>query len=416
MIEKKHVAIIGGGAAGIAAAEELSGHGLSVAVVEKSPFVGGHAARLSCKAAEACVKCGACMVQDRLTRLAGRPNVHLMTDTHIVAADQKDRFVLGYHARPALVDPTCCDGCGDCLAECPQEGALARSHTPGFGAPVTVNSTLCRYIIDQSCTQCRDVCSRDAIDLDAKERSGQLMADAVLIATGFTPCNPKEKPYGYGRFPDVVTNLDAERILRSHGSLVRPSNGKEPDRIAFIQCVGSRDNRMGHPWCSKICCGSALRTAGLVLHQRPETSISFFYIDVQTFGKDFHTYYDHIRQKVRLVRAVPGGIVAAESGRLNISYFDSGSNRSIEEAYDMAILSVGISPPEANQHMAVLFGIGVDENGFLQSHPSPPGEMPAGVYTAGAALEPMSIADSIESAGKAAWDVIQYLESRSACA
>lgn len=416
MIEKKHVAVIGGGITGIAAAEELARRGLSVAVVERSSSMGGHAARLNCKAGDACVKCGACMVQDRLTRLAGRSDIKWMTDTRIVAVNQKDHFVLKYRAQSPIINPTRCDGCGDCLSECPQDGALVRQYTPCSGPPVIINSNLCRYMTDRSCTQCREICPREAIDLDAGEATGQLLADAVLVATGFIPYNPKEKPYAYGRFPNVATLLDAEQILRTHGSLVRPSDGSAPDRIAFIQCVGSRDNRIGHPWCSKVCCGSALRTAGLVLHQRPETTITFFYVDLQTFGKDFNAYYDCIRQRVQLVRAVPGGVVAAENGSLNIAYFDSRSNRSVEEVYDMVILSAGISPPEDNRILSALFGIGMDDHGFLRPHPLPPDEMPRGVYTAGAALEPMSIAESIESAGQVAWDIVHYLASGSDCA
>lgn len=356
MIEKKHVAIIGGGIAGIAAAEELSLREISVTIVEKSPFIGGHASQLSCKATEACVKCGACLVHDHLALIAGRKNIHLLTDTRIVDVDQTDGFSLGYRSQPA---------------------------------------------------------PSDAKELDTEGRSGQLKADAVLISSGFMPYDPIEKPYGYGRFPDVITTLDAEQILQTHGTLIRPSDGERPKRIAFIQCVGSRDKRIGRPWCSRICCGSSLRTAGLVLHQRPESSITFFYIDVQSFGKDFQSYYDRIQKKIRLVRAIPGGIVVDENGCLNLAYFDPDTNRSIEAPFDMAVLAVGLSPSTDNQQLAALLGVDLDEYGFIKAHSLSSDTMSRGVFAAGASLAPMSIADSIESAGKTAWDIIQYLESTS---
>ena len=356
MIEKKHVAIIGGGITGIAAAEELSRREISVTIVEKSSYVGGHASRLSCKATEACVKCGACMVHDHLARIAGRKNIHLLTETRIVDVDQTAGFSLGYRSQPA---------------------------------------------------------PNDAIEPDTEGRSGQLQADAVLISSGFMPYDPTGKPYGYGRFPDVITTLDAEQILQTHGSLIRPSDGAAPKRIAFIQCVGSRDKRIGHPWCSRICCGSSLKTAGLVLHQHPETAVTFFYIDVQSFGKDFQIYYDRIQRKVRLVRAIPGGIVADENGCLNLAYFDPDTNRSIEAPYDMAVLAVGLSPSADNRQLAALLGIDLDEYGFFKADGLASDAISRGIFSAGASLAPMSIADSIESAGKTAWDIVQYLESTS---
>ena len=418
MIEKKRVAIIGGGVTGIAAAQELALNGLSVTIIEKSPYLGGHAARLSCKAAEACVSCGACMVQDRLARISGIEAVHMLSDSRIEYVDRKDGFTLEYRKQPVCIDIARCDGCGDCLPECPQSGALQRTHDTTAGPQVLLRPEQCRYFNDQSCTCCRDACPNNAIELNAVETSGELKVDALLLASGFKPYDPTEKPYGYGRFPDVITSLDADRLLLEHGALIRPSDGKAPERIAFIQCVGSRDNRIGHPWCSKICCGSALRMAGFVLHQRPDTAVTFFYIDIQSFGKDFQTYYDRISEQVRLVRALPGGIVAAEDGTLQLAYFDTRSNQSIEEPYDMAVLSVGLTPSADSRQLARLLDIELTEDGFFKMHDASPDALPSGIFTAGAALGPMSIAECIESAGKAAWDIIQYVgcQSSSGCA
>jgi heterodisulfide reductase subunit A len=240
-----------------------------------------------------------------------------------------------------------------------------------------------------------------------------LKADAILVTSGFSPYDPTEKPYGYGRFPNVVTNLDAEKILQQWDSLIRPSDGKIPRRIAFVQCVGSRDIRIGHPWCSRICCGSALRMANLVLHRHPDTAITFFYIDVQTFGKDFQLFYDQIRDRIRMIRVIPGDIVADANDQLQVAYFDPQTHSSIEEPYDLAVLSVGLRPSSDNTALADMFGLGLTQYGFLRPQ-DPTSDSPRGVFAAGSLLGPMSIAESIDSAGQAAWEIVSFFQEEPA--
>ncbi len=240
--------------------------------------------------------------------------------------------------------------------------------------------------------------------------AGELKADALLLTTGFKPYDPSDKPYGYGRFPNVLTLLDAEGRLQRHGHLSCPSDGQPPERIAFIQCVGSRDSRIGHPWCSKICCGAALRMARLIQQRRPQTAVTFFYIDVQTFGKNFQQYYDQTRRQVRMVRAIPGDIVQTEAQRLQVAYFDPDTRKALEAPFDMVILSAGIAPRPDNAILADMLGMPLAQSGFFLSHASQETGKGAGVFTAGAALGPMSIAESIDSAGKAVWDLLNYLK------
>jgi heterodisulfide reductase subunit A len=228
-------------------------------------------------------------------------------------------------------------------------------------------------------------------------------ADAVILATGFKPFDPQSKPYGYGRFPNVVTNLELERILRQRSIPVRPSDRATPERIAFVQCVGSRDEHLGHLWCSKVCCASALRAARLIKMRRPEIDITFFYIDVQTFGKDFQTFYDGARDEVTMVRALPGDVFVAAADRLRMAYFDPKGRQSREELFDLVVLSVGITPAVDNRALARLFQVTLEQSGFLPGFPGP------GVFSAGTARGPMSIAESIVSAGQAALQAAEYL-------
>jgi heterodisulfide reductase subunit A len=243
---------------------------------------------------------------------------------------------------------------------------------------------------------------------DALSPSGVLKADVLLLTTGFEPYDPSDRPYGYGRFPNVLTLLGAEERLRRFGHLTCPSDGQPPAQIAFIQCVGSRDSRIGHPWCSKICCGAALRMARLIQHRRPQTAVTFFYIDVQTFGKNFQRYYNQTCRQVRMVRAIPGDIVQTEAQGLQLAYFDPDTRKAMEEPFDLVVLSTGITPNNAD--LAGMLALPLADTGFFLSHERQDAGKGAGIFTAGAALGPMSIAESIDSAGKAAWDLLNYLK------
>lgn len=246
----------------------------------------------------------------------------------------------------------------------------------------------------------------------AVARRGQtttMRADALLVTSGFAPYDPSEKPYGYGVFPNVLTNLDAERVLRENGMMLRPSDGRPPERMAFIQCVGSRDARIGHPWCSKICCGSALRMAGLIQHRQPRVVVTFFYIDVQTFGRNFEHYYGETRKRLEIVRAIPGDIFKADDDRLRLTFYDPHTRKPAESIYDAVVLSVGLTPAPDNRALARMLGWPLADTGFFRPHDNGTAGPAAGIFTAGAALGPMSIAETIDSAGRAAGDIARYL-------
>lgn len=243
----------------------------------------------------------------------------------------------------------------------------------------------------------------------ASTNSGSLRADAVVVATGFKVYDPSDKHFGYGRYANVVTNLEAESILRKQTLLQKPSDNLPVDRIAFIQCVGSRDTQIGHDWCSKICCGSALRMARLAQARQPELKATFFYIDVQTFGKDFQAFYDQACGQIQMVRSIPGDIFQLDDGCLQAVYFDPDTHQPLEATFDMVVLSAGMMPVVGSHELARMFNWPLAENGFLQGHATTGGSHPPGVYVTGTALGPASIAESIDSAGKAVWDVLNYL-------
>jgi len=410
-LNEKHVAIIGGGVTGLTAADELARRGVHVSLIDKTPFLGGHAIQLACKATDTCVKCGACVVEDKLQRAGRHAHVDFYTGTTIRQVSTGAAFSVDYEIRTPLVDAEKCDGCGICFQKCPVAGALIAGKAPRLGPCVAIRRELCRFFDDAVCALCRDACPQGAITLSDRSRNGRLEVDALLVATGFRPYNPAEKSFGYSRFPDVVTNLEAERILREHTLLRRPSDGELPERIAFIQCVGSRDAKLGHPWCSKICCGSSLRMARLVQARQPQAQVTFFYIDIQTFGKDFQAFYENSQNAMAFVRAIPGDIFKTVDGHLQVVYFDPKSHESTESLFDMVILSAGLTPAADNAELVRMLNWNQTSTGFIQSRQEHP-EPPAGVFVAGSAQGPMTIAESVGSAGQAVWQILDYLEGR----
>jgi len=340
MLEKK-VLVIGSGVAGLSAAVELAALGIDVEVMEQADEPGGHARQFTCKATDKCVKCGACIVEEKIMDAVSSPKVKIYTGVRLDDIQKLDRL--------------------------------------------TANFT------------------------DKEGSTHALTADAVIIASGFNAFDPERKPYGYRVFDNVITNLELESMLRKQGSISRPSDNKEPDRMAFIQCVGSRDAKLNHLWCSKVCCGSALRMARLIKSKQAAVEIAFFYMDVQTFGKDFQTFYSMVQNDVKMIRAIPGDVYRTEDDKLKVNYFCAGNKEGTEDIFDMLVLSVGITPGKGNNALAEMMDITLDESGFFgplgdkgkDDHPA--------VFSVGTANGPMSIADSVADAGRVVWDVVNYL-------
>jgi len=337
----KQVLVVGGGISGLSAALDLARLGVAVVLAENSGVLGGHAAQLSCKAAERCVACGACMVEEKIRQATAEPNIRILLNAGIDKIERQKRF---------------------------------------------------------------------EVTLKQDREMLHIAADAVLMASGFAPFDPANKPYGYGRFENVMTTLELDRMLRRIGAVKRPSDAKMPGNMAFIQCVGSRDSSIGHLWCSKICCGTALRAARCIQNRQPGMEPTFFYIDVQNFGKNFQTYYADTQQQVRMIRSIPADVLKTADDRLKLSYFDPDTQAYQEAVFDMVILSIGLMPSESTRNLAAMLNIGMDGPAYARKTPIP---LPDGVFAAGAALEPMSIAESVLSAGRAACDIFHYLETAS---
>ena len=407
----KNVLIIGGGVAGLSAAVELADFDIQVELIEKSNFLGGHAIGYACKAINnTCVKCGACMVEEKLHSTITHPHINIFTASQVQNISKNHRFSASIQQEPLYIDPEKCTNCGLCFDRCPVDGATLQGFSKSNHPFYAINKEKCLYFKDQSCTICRDECPETAIDLNKKASEHNIETDAVLISAGFQPFNPKDKPYGYGRFKNVVTGLDLESMLKQSGLVKKPSDNMPPDRTAFIQCVGSRDAKLNHLWCSKVCCGSALRMSRLIRERHPETEITFFYMDVQTFGKDFEQFYKNVQKEVRMIRVIPGDIIETDGQRLKVNYVDNHTHKTLEEVFDLVVLSVGITPCQDIGTTSGLLGIEPDDTGFVRSDDKKTSASVTGVFAAGTVRGPMSIPETIADAGSAVWKIIKHLK------
>ncbi len=407
----KNVLIIGGGVAGLCASLELANLGIQIELVEKSIFLGGHAIGYTCKATRnTCVKCGACMVEEKLKNAVSHPNIKILIGSQVKNISKNGRFTINIHQKPRYIDSQKCNQCAICLDRCPLDGAIlngfSKNNIPFYG----INEEKCLYLKDTSCHICRDECPEKAINLDEKSSKYVSEADAVLVATGFQPFSPVGKPYGYGLFKNVLSTLDLERMLKQTTRVKKPSDNKPPERIAFIQCVGSRDSKLNHLWCSKICCGSALRMARRIKDRQPEIDITVFYMDVQTFGKDFEQFYKDAQEEVRMIRAIPGDIYETDRQKLKINFLNNTTHETLEEIFDLVVLSIGITPGKDNGEIAELLHLNLADSGFFESGAEEASAPNTGIFTAGTISGAMSIPEAIASAGKATRQIVKYLK------
>ncbi|MEW6349052.1 MAG: FAD-dependent oxidoreductase [Thermodesulfobacteriota bacterium] len=359
--------IIGGGVAGLAVAKALSDNGWPCVIVEKDRRLGGRVADWPCVATESCQRCFACSVEDVAHEVQSSPHVTTLLGHRIssVARDNGNAFRVGVRAEEQG-PPSLATG-GDTNVE---------------------------------------------IDLgDSLQGGGSesiLEASAVVVATGFEPYDPTEKGFwGYGQVEGVLTLKDLNVFLRNDDLAGFAGKCDQPLRVAFLQCVGSRDRSIGANYCSHYCCQSALRTALKLRSEFRDWDITVFYIDLQIPGKlAADLVQSAIQRNVRLIQGVPGEIVPRSDGHLDIVREDSGRN--IHETYDRIVLSIGQRPSESSAHMGEMLGLEADEFGFLASRHGTDSCRTAipGVYLAGTCGGPKTIEETLLHASETAWAIL----------
>ncbi|MFO7964446.1 MAG: FAD-dependent oxidoreductase [Desulfobacterales bacterium] len=389
--ENKSILVIGGGIAGLTSAWELSRFGYNVELIEKTCFLGGHGIQFCCKATDECVQCGACSVEDMLKKVVEAPNITIHLATEVESIHRNGTFSVKLKKSS--------------LQTADSEQGIIQGIIKGYSK----NNRPLYVVVDP---QKADHIPEDAVNVKNLGTDGRLEADAVILASGFEPFRAEIKStYGYGRFKNVITGMDLERLKRNYGRVVRPSDEKPPERIAFIQCVGSRDERLGNLWCSQVCCPYAMRMARDVKYNNQEAKITIFYMDIQNAGKNFPEFYAKCKSEMKFVRTIPVDVFPLENDRLKMRYLDEPNGTPVEDEFDLIVLSIGITPGPDNRALAELLGLSLNKDGFVASTDSLNRTTTAanGVFMAGTIEGPKTIAASIAHAGHAAREVMKFL-------
>ncbi len=407
------VLVIGGGIAGIQASLDLAESGVRVYLMERLPVIGGRMAQLD--KTFPTNDCSMCILSPKLNEVGRHENIELITNAEIVAVEgEPGKFRVKFRKCPTYIDAEKCTGCGLCASSCPvnaideyNEGLAYRSAVY-LRYPQAVPRV---YAIDRSkcigCGICKSVCVADAVDYSQKEVEGEIEVGAIILAPGGKLFNAVQRgEYGYGVYKNVITGIQFERLLSAtgpfEGHVIRPSDGKEPKKIAIIQCVGSRDEKT-NPWCSSVCCTYATKHAIIAKEHVPDAEIHIYIMDLRTFGKGFEEYARRAEEEYGVVyrRSRVANIFEKPNGNLVIKYEENG--RSAEEEYDLVVLSTGFEPPEDFKKYAEILGIELNEYGFVLTDSfSPVQTSREGIYVAGVACEPKDIPESVAQASGAA--------------
>jgi len=407
----KRCLVIGAGVSGCTAALELARLGHRVTLLESSGRPGGKAVSYACKATDTCSRCGVCVAHSRIADALLNHNVTLLEGATVDKVQRSSNgIVVRGHSLSPRIRRQRCTGCGDCVPACPA-GALSLSRRGGLSL-VAIDFASCLLRQDGSCTACVDACPAGAVTAGSARSAFALRTDAVLLATGHDNFDPAAKPrLGSGRVPGVMTGYEAEQVL-SRQTWLPDGRGAAARRIAFIQCVGSRDPSLGRGFCSSVCCAAALRMARLLAARSPSAEVTVYYIDIQNFDKVFSPLRAELESLgIRFVRGIPFSVTAASAGSLAVQIEDPEGGRSSAE-HDAVVLSAGISPSPGTERLAELFGASRDEFGFIcgadsDSNAGNSADSAQAVLAAGTCAEPQGILESISSARAAALEMVR---------
>jgi len=423
-MDNNAVLVIGGGIAGIQAALDLANRGIKVYLVEKSPSIGGRMAQLD--KTFPTMDCSICILAPKMIECLRHPNIEMLTYSEVKEiAGSAGNFVAKVVRKPRFIDPNKCTGCGECTEKCPVR--VASEFDMGMGKRkaiflvfpqavprvALIDKDNCLFFQKGVCKICEKLCQAHAITFDQKAEEIMLNVSSVILATGVKSWNPTSiSEYGYGRHENVLLSLEFERLINAsgptHGELLRPSDGKKPRTIVFIQCVGSRSEREGFPYCSSVCCMYATKEAILIREHNPECAVHILYLDLRVFGKRFQEFVTRAKEEwgVNYVNGRASVVIEDPVTQNLLVRYENVAEGRIEELWaDLIVLCPALTPREDNKVLAKAFGIELDEHGFLKT--KDPLLMPVetnvdGVFVCGYCQSPKDISESVTQASAAA--------------
>ncbi len=429
----KRALVIGGGIAGIQTALDIADAGFPVDIVEKQPTIGGKMAQLD--KTFPTLDCAACILTPKMVDAAQHENIRIISYAEVVEVGGfVGNFNVKIKKKARFVNEDACTGCGLCTEKCPQKkvpnafnlnmnnhGAVYIPFAQAIPKVAVIDPDYCNMLKNGKCGVCAKVCTAGAIDYTQKDTIIEEQYGAIVTATGFNPIDvSKFDEFAYSQSKDVITSLEFERLTNAagptSGKLLRPSDGKHPHTIVFVQCVGSRcaaSAGKGKEYCSKICCMYTAKHAMLTRDKYPDTEVYVFYIDVRTPGKSFDEFYRRAVEEygVHYIKGMVGK-VTPEGDKLHVQGSDLLAGKQLHIDADLVVLAAAIEPDKSARPLATMLTASMDTNDFFtEAHPKlRPVESPtAGIFLSGTCQGPKDIPETVSQASAAAAKVIGLL-------
>jgi heterodisulfide reductase subunit A len=429
--------VVGGGIAGITAALELANAGYHVYLVERDSSIGGHMAKLD--KTFPTLDCAACILTPKMVDVDQHPNITMLTWSEVDAVHgYVGNFSVRVRKRARYIKEELCTGCGTCVEKCPSKildqnfevglgfrKAVYRNFPQAVPKYPVIDTENCIYFQRGKCKACQIVCPTDAIDFNQQDEFIQIEVGNIILATGYEQFDARRIPqYGYGRLANVFTSMEFERMVNAAG----PTDGRvvlrdgvtQPESVAIIHCVGSRDKNY-HEYCSRACCMASLKFAHLVHERLSGAEVYNFYIDIRASGKNYEEFYHRVLSegthfvRGRVAEVTDAARMDDEEGKLIIQVEDTLIGRQRRIPVDMVILMVGMEGRKDSRQVANLFGLGCDFDGFFTERHAkldPVVTMTEGIMIAGACQGPKAIPESVAQGSAAAARVASLIGQR----
>lgn len=436
----KATLVIGGGISGIQASLEIANGNNLVYLVEKSGTIGGKMATFD--KTFPTLDCAACILTPKMVEVNQNPNIKLMTYCEVQeVTGEAGNFTVRILQKARKVNVTTCIGCGTCAEKCPAQApsefdagttmrkAIYIPFPQAVPNKYLVDAENCIYLKNGKCKACIKACPvPDCINLDEQDQDVVINVGNIIVAIGYKPFDARRmEQYGYGKYPNVLTSLEFERLLNASGptggdihfrsqdkkgNWIFNTESAKPESLAIIHCVGSRDKNY-NKYCSRVCCMYSLKFSHLILDKLPEAEVFEYFIDMRSFGKGYEEFYERIKKEegVSIIRGKTAK-VEEEGGKLLLRGEDILRGELLENKVDMVILSVGLEPGEDTQKLSKLLGIPTSECGWFEEanyNIDPTGTLRGGIHLAGTCQGPKDIPDAVAQGSAAAARVTQSI-------